>query len=119
MSSHPINLLVRFALEIAALVALGFWGWATGTGLLRFVLAVGVPLVAAVLWGTFRVPNDPGAAPVAIPGVLRLVLELTFFAAATWALYDAGAIPLGWLLGIVVLVHYVVSYDRVRWLIEQ
>ena len=119
MSSHPINLAVRFLLELAALLALGVWGWRQGEGWLQFVLALGIPFIAAALWGIFRVPNDPGPAPVAVPGVLRLALELAFFGLATWALYDIGATNLSWVLGIVVVVHYIISYDRIRWLITQ
>ena len=119
MGSHPLNLAVRFLLELAALLALGVWGWRQGEGWLRFVLAVAIPLVAAVLWGVFRVPNDPGPAPVAVPGIIRLALELAFFGFATWALYDIGATNLSWALGIVVAVHYAISYDRIRWLISQ
>ncbi len=122
MGSHPINLAVRLLLEVAALLAIGFWGWSQGEGVLRFVLAPGLPIIAAVLWGTFAVPDDPsrsGKAPVPIPGILRLLLELAIFACATWALYDAGAIQSSRILGIVVLVHYVLSYDRIKWLIRQ
>jgi hypothetical protein len=122
MSSNPINLAVRFLLELSALLAIGFWGWRQGEGLFRFVLAIGLPLIAAVLWGTFAVPDDrsrSGKAPVPVPGVVRLVLELAFFAFATWALYNAGATQLSWLLGGVTLVHYVLSYDRLWWLIRR
>lgn len=119
MGSHPVNLAVRFLLEIAALLAIGYWGWVKGVDLLRFVLAIGLPLVAAVLWFTFRVPGDPGAAPVAVPGLLRLLIELGLFAWATWALYNVGAAQLGLVLGLVVAVHYLLSYDRVFWLVRQ
>jgi hypothetical protein len=122
MSSNPINLAVRFLLELSALLAIGFWGWRQGEGSFRFVLAIGLPLIAAVLWGTFAVPDDPsrsGKAPVPVPGIVRLVLELAFFAFATWALYNAGATQLSWLLGGVTLVHYILSYDRLWWLIRQ
>jgi len=122
MSSHPINLAFRFLLEVAALLAIGYWGWSTSTGALRFVLAFGPPIIAAALWGTFRVPNDAsssGKAPVPIPGILRLLLELAFFAFAVWGLYDAGAVVLSWVLGLAVIVHYALSYDRVKWLIRQ
>lgn len=119
MSSHPINLGLRFLLEIAALIALGIWGWQKGDGWVRFLLAAGIPVLAAFLWATFRVPNDPGAAPVAIPGILRLGFELALFAFATWALADAKMIPMAWILGGVTLLHYVSSYDRVVWLIKQ
>jgi hypothetical protein len=121
MGSHPINLAFRFLLEVAALLAIGYWGWSASTGGLRFVLAFGLPIMAAVLWGTFRVPNDAsssGKAPVPIPGILRLLLELAYFAFAVWGLYDAGAVRLSWVLGLAVVVHYALSYDRISWLIQ-
>ena len=122
MGSHPINLALRFLLEIAALIAMGVWGWRQGEGWLRILLAIGIPIIAAVLWGTFAVPDDPsrsGKAPIVTLGILRLILELVFFAFASWALWDAGYVSLGWTLGIVVILHYIVSYDRVLWLIKK
>ncbi|GAB4529247.1 MAG: YrdB family protein [Anaerolineae bacterium] len=122
MSSNPINLAVRFLLEVAALLAIGYWGWSASAGLLRFVLALGLPLLAAIVWGTFRVPDDAsssGRAPVPVPGALRLLLELALFGFATWALYDTGAVWPSLILGLVVLAHYVVSYDRVAWLVRR
>ena len=122
MGSHPINLATRFVLEIAGLVALGWMGWHYGRGIYKYVLAIGIPLVAAVLWGTFAVPDDPsrsGEAVVQVPGTIRLILEFAFFASATWSLFATGATTYGWIYGIVVLIHYAVSYDRVIWLIHQ
>ena len=122
MGSHPINLAVRFLLEIAGLIAIGYWGWQQGGGFLSYVLAIGLPLMAAILWGTFNVPEDPsrsGKAPVPIPGWLRLLLELAFFGFAVWCLYDVGAQQLAIGLAVVVLIHYVLSYDRLRWLVKQ
>lgn len=86
MGSNPINLAVRFILEMAGLVALGWWGWNQADGILRFVLALGVAILAAVLWGALAVPDDPsrsGDARVSVPGIVRLLLELAFFGAAT------------------------------------
>ena len=122
MGSHPINLTVRFLLELLALAAMGFWGWSRGEGLLRLALAFGVPLFAATLWGIFAVPHDPsrsGQALIAVPGLIRLVLEATFFSGAVWALLSTGATTAGGVLASAVLVHYAVSYDRVFWLIHQ
>lgn len=122
MGSHPINLVIRFLLELSALLALGVWGWQQAEGSLRFVLAVTIPLSAAILWGVFAVPGDPsrsGTAPIAVPGMLRLALELAVFGFATWALYQVGATGLSWTLGIAVTLHYLTSYDRLLWLIKQ
>lgn len=71
----PVDAPLRGLLELAALLALGYWGWTTHAGLAAVGWAVGLPVLAAVLWGTFRVPGDPGDAPVAVPGTLRLALD--------------------------------------------
>ena len=105
MNAHPINSGLRFLLEIAALISLGLWGWQIGEGWTRFLLALGIPILVAILWAVFRVPNDPGAAPVAIPGKLRLAFELALFAFAVLALYDTEHVILAWSLGILVGIH--------------
>ena len=121
MSGNPVNLAFRFLLELAGLAAIGYWGWTQHDGVWRFVLALGLPLLAAILWGTFRVPGDAsssGRASVPVPGIVLLVLELAFFAAAAWGLFDAGQQTLGLILAVAVLLHYVLSYDRVIWLLR-
>ncbi len=98
------------------------WGWRQDEGLLRFALALGLPIIAAVLWGTFAVPGDPsrsGQAPVPIPGALRLGLEAAILGFGIWAIYQVGAVWLSWLLGLATLVHYALSYDRLWWLIKR
>jgi hypothetical protein len=120
MSNNPINLAVRFILELVGLFAMGLWGWNQGEGALRFVLALGLPVAAAVIWGVFRVPGDSsssGKAPVPVPGVVRLLIEIIFFDFAAWCLFTVEPI-LGWIFAIVVLIHYAASYDRVRWLLR-
>ena len=120
MGSHPINLAIRFLLEITALVSIGIWGWKLSDGWIRFVLTFAIPIIVAAIWGTFTVPNDPsrsGNAPIAVPGVVRLAIELAIFALATWTLHDLGYTRLGWIFGIIVAVHYIISYDRINWLL--
>lgn len=110
---------LRFGLELTALGAFATWGWTATGGPLRYGLAIGLPVLAAALWGTFRVPGDPGDAPVAVPGPVRLLLEVVLFFAAGVALGDAvaPAVAAGFLA--LVLGHYVVARDRVRWLVEK
>lgn len=122
MSTNPIILVIRFLLEIGALVAMGWWGWHQGDSVLRYVWALGIPIVAATLWGTFTVPHDPGrggGSPVPVPGFLRLTLEALFFGFATWCLGNSGAMIISWVFGVVVVVHYIVSYDRIIWMVKQ
>ncbi len=54
-----------------------------------------------------------------MPGIVRLLLELAFFAAATGSLFAVEAITLGWIYGIAVLIHYAISYNRIAWLFRQ
>lgn len=122
MGSNPIHLMIRFLLELMVLVSVGLWGWKQSDGGLRYLLAIGIPLIFAVIWGTFSVPNDPsrsGSAPIVTPGIIRLAIELGFFAVATWALYDMGFSKVSLTYGIIVLLHYLVSYDRIVWLLSR
>jgi hypothetical protein len=113
MANHPLNLALRFLLEIMALVSIGYWGWTQHSGLIRILNAFGSPILAAAIWGTFRVPGNPGDAIVAVPGIVRLLLEAALFGGATWALYAAGRPSWTLIFGGVVLLHYLASYDYV------
>ena len=121
MGSHPINLILRFLLEVVALIATGLWGWFQAEGGYRYVLASGIPVLLSVIWGTFAVPHDPsrsGEAPIAVKGIIRLLLEFAFFGFATWAFLDLDMTTLGLVFGGVVILHYLVSYDRIKWLLK-
>lgn len=121
MGSHPVNLAIRFALELAALAGMGMWGWQQGQGATRYVIGLGTPLIAATLWGTFAVPDDPSrsaVAPVPIGGMLRLGIEFAFFAFAVWAFHANGKTGASVILAMAIAAHYAVSYDRVAWLLR-
>jgi len=122
MGTHPLNLALRFLLELAAWASIGYWGWTRGSGWLRPGLAAALPLLAMALWSAFAVPGDPsrsGKAPVPVPGWVRLALELIEFGLASWALADAWRPGWGIALGIVVVAHYALSSDRIAWLLRQ
>ena len=113
MADNPLNLLLRFGLEMAALLVMGVWSWNQGDGIWRVVLALSIPLAAAAIWGIFRVPNDPGSAPVPIPGWVRLLLELAFFGFSLWAAYDLDRHVWFRILAVLLVVHHALSYDRI------
>jgi hypothetical protein len=122
MGTHPLNLFFRFLLELSALAAYGYWGLTSIDGWPRFLLAVGLPILGAVLWGTFAVPDDPsrsGKALVPVAGWLRLILELVLLGLAAGALFGVGKPLLAAALAAGVLVHYLLSYDRVSWLLDK
>jgi hypothetical protein len=119
MSLASANLALRFLLELAGLAAMAYWGWTTHGAPWRVVWAAGLPLAAGALWGALRVPGDPRDAPIAVPGPMRLLLEMAFFGAATWLLAAAGWPSLALILGAAVACHYLASYRRVAWLLAQ
>jgi hypothetical protein len=112
MNKNPINLAVRFLLEIVILIAFAMWGWHLFVGWERYITTLILPVIAATLWGVFRIPNDPGSAPVKTPGIIRLFMELGLFALAVWILYTLNYITLSYIIAAIVIVHYLVSYDR-------
>lgn len=122
MGSHPVNLILRFLLEITALISLGIWGWKQNESWFRIIIAIGLPIILAIIWGTFAVPNDPsrsGSAPVKTSGLIRLIIEIGVFGLAVWSLDDIGWNHVSLIFGIIILVHYIFSYDRVLWLLTK
>lgn len=111
----PANAAVRFGCELVALYGIGAGAWST-TG--SVVLTAGLPLIAATLWGVFRVPDDPGPPPVEVPGVLRLLLEGAVFVGGVLGLWAAHGLPAASVFAAVVGVHYATSPARVRYVLS-
>lgn len=121
MSTHPLNLFLRFLLELCAFAAIGVWGWQQSDSWVRYILMICLPGLAAVIWGVFAVPEDPsrsGAAPVPVSGLVRLIIELTIFAVAVLLLYRMNYSDQALVLAVTVTVHYALSFDRMKWLLS-
>lgn len=119
MSNNPLNLLLRFVQEIIALVVVSYWGFQSYQGIARYLMGIGAPLFMATIWGVFAVSGDPsrsGKTVVDTPGPIRLLIELAFFTVATFAFYQTGNIMYVYVYAGSVVLHYVLSYDRVFWL---
>jgi Protein of unknown function (DUF2568) len=96
------NLVLRFLLELCALVALAYWGFQTGRGLIvKIALGIGVPLLAAVVWATLVAPN----AAVRLPGLVPFVFGLVILGLAAVALAAAGHPFLAVIFGAIVLIN--------------
>jgi len=107
------NLVLRFLLEIAALVAVVYWGFTLPDGwLLRILAGVGLPVAMAAVWGIFRIPNDGGAPIVEVAPRLRLAIEVVYFVLAVALLAAAGHGGLALLFLLLLLFHYAVGYQR-------
>jgi len=85
------NLVLRFLLELSALTATAYWGFATASGLTQWVLGLGAPALVAVIWGLFVSPK----AKVELSRPAQFAIELLVFAAAGLALVHAVQPVLG------------------------
>ena len=77
------NLGLRFLLEVAALAAVGWWGWHIGGSTWgRLVLAIVLPLGVALVWGALIAPK----ARVKVSRPVWYGLQVLIFGAAALAL---------------------------------
>lgn len=81
------NLAVRFlVVEVGALGSTGYWGYETGSGVVRVLLAIGVPALVVTAWALFVSPKRK----YDLPKPTRLAIELMVLGAASAALWDAS-----------------------------
>ena len=96
------NLALSFLLELCILAALGYWGLQTGqTTLLKILLGIGLPLLAAVLWGLFAAPK----ASRRLKGLALLLFKIAVFGLAIIALAAAGQPSLAGIFALAVVVN--------------
>lgn len=96
------NLALSFLLELAALVALGYWGFSTGNSLLmQLTLGLGAPILMMVVWGILLAP----ASQRRLPNPSRMVVELIIFGVAATGLADAGQLVLAVIFAVLVLLN--------------
>jgi len=81
----PLNLGLKFLLEIAGLAAFAYWGATTGEMPVSLLLAIATPAAAAVAWAIYAAPKSKRRLPLQP----RIRFELTFFTAAMLALLAA------------------------------
>jgi hypothetical protein len=105
--SESVVLALQFFLELCALIALGYWGFKTGQGLITKIgLGLGAPLLFAVVWGVSMAPR----AAVRVPDPWRLILELVLFGTAATALYVSGRTLVAPGFGLVVMINEALLY---------
>jgi hypothetical protein len=119
MSNHPLNLLARFLLEIILLIVAFLWAEDRFSGNTRFLYAVGLSVLIALVWVIFKVDGDPGSAIVSIPGWLRLILEIGLFGLALYCLHELQYTKAFWIFFVTAFIHYLISYDRIIWLLRK
>ena len=101
------NLLLRFLLELCALGAVGYWGFKTGSGMAAKIgLGIGAPLVVAAVWAVFVSPQ----APVQLPQLFSLLLQVVVFGCAAAALAATGHRTLALAFLAIVVINAVLMY---------
>lgn len=114
--------LVRLVVELASLAGLAWWGWTLGDGgLAGIALALLFVFLAAALRGALGTPGDPARGakpPVAVPGWLRLALELVILAVTAYAIWVSVSRAASETFLTVAVVLYVVTWDRSLWLLR-
>ena len=104
------TLTARFLCELAMLAALAFWGYVVGVGLWAWLLGVGAPVLAAVVWGAFVAPR----ARVPVPAPVRVQIELVLYALAAVGLAAAGQRVAAVVLGVAGLVTSLLNESQER-----
>lgn len=120
MSQNPLNLAIRFLLEMAGMVGLFRLGLWLADGVVAAVLALALSLGAATAWASFNVPGDrsrSGSVPVVVPGWVRLGVELALLGGGAVGWHLSGPTGFAWAYSTVLFFHYVASWDRVGWLL--
>lgn len=80
-----INAGLAFLLELAMLAALGYWGFYGDKSVLaKWMLGIGLPLLAAIVWGLFLAPRASYRLGSTSGNLLSLIL---FLLAATALFY--------------------------------
>jgi Protein of unknown function (DUF2568) len=99
---------VRFLLEICALAAIAYWGWRTGNSTAtRLLISIGGVLLVAVVWAVFRSESD---AVVEVPTAIRIVIEVSLFAAATAALVLVDRVRLAVAFAVIAAINEILNY---------
>lgn len=84
---HQVNLALAFLLELAVLVAVGYWGFTLDAHwAVRVLAGIGAPLLLAVLWGLFASPK----ATYPLHGFANAAFQTGWFGSGGVALVLAG-----------------------------
>lgn len=119
MAYHPLNLFLRFLLELTAWFSMGLYGWHLNDSAFRYLFMLGIPFLSILIWGIFNVPGDAsrsGKAPVIVAGWIRLTIEFITFGFGAWTLFSLGHSFYGYVFSILVIIHYLLSFERIKWL---
>ncbi|MDQ0219281.1 DUF2568 domain-containing protein [Peribacillus cavernae] len=92
----------KVSFKIATLLAIGFWGFQKGSGIISSVLlGIGGPLLIAIIWGMFIAPKSL----VILPFWAQLGLEAGIFGVAFIVLMNMGFSRIAYIIGLIVIIN--------------
>ncbi|MBO8155705.1 MAG: YrdB family protein [Bacillaceae bacterium] len=98
MLFYNINLAIRFLLELILLAVYSYAGFKVGKSpILHWATGILLPLAVAVVWGLFISPK----APIDIPYILQLSMEVFLFGLAVFLLYVFNYVGLAGSLAVI------------------
>ncbi|WP_255298543.1 YrdB family protein [Brevibacillus dissolubilis] len=109
-------------MELVALFSIGTFAWTHFNGFARYALVLILPAFVMIIWSVFAVPGDPSRGSdgvVAVSGMTRLILEFFVFGAGFIALYYSSSRIYSLTFLLLIVLHYVASLDRIKWLLER
>ena len=80
------NDVLRFVLELFAIVSLGIWGFVVWPLPWNIVIGIGAPVIAILLWALFRSPK----AVLRVDPFVKAIVEIVVMGAAAFAWWDLG-----------------------------
>ena len=105
------NLAVKFVLEVAAVAAFAHWGATVAGGAVSVVIAIGAPLLAAVMWGILAAPRSTRR----LSPATRVPFELGVLGLAALALLAAGSLLAATVFASVVIVNAALLTTLRQW----
>jgi hypothetical protein len=97
-----INLAVAFFLEMAMIIALGYFGFHyPQSTLLKYVLMIALPLAAIFLWGYFAAPKSKHR----LQQPYRVLFALAVFGASVFLLNMTGKTMLAAVFAIMIMIN--------------
>lgn len=121
MGTKMFNLIARFLLEVFAYVSMALMGFFLTDSFIRWGLAIFIPVTMAIPWTYINVAGDPareGKALVPVSGIIRLIIEFLYFSVAIFSAYYVMGKTIALIFISLLIIHYLISYDRVLWLLR-
>ncbi len=102
-----INLGLRFLLELAALISLGYWGFnINGALITKVCVGIGLPLVTAIIWGFFGSPK----AIFPLAKSFKWLLLFAIYVVSALALYSSGLKYIGVIFLVTAAINSILMY---------